>query len=417
MPSLAPPASREPEVVQAPAASELPGLDSPDGLTLGDLEQIALESNPTLVQARMAVRGAQGEYLQAGLYPNPTIGYAGADVGLDGTSGQQGAVLGQEFVTAGKLRLGRAVAGWEVQQARHGWEAQRLRVLNDVRAGYYEVLLAQRMIKLNEELVRIAEQCAEVTEKLAPIVVSQVDVLQAQIEAETVALGLNEAQNHHRGAWRRLAAVLGRPEMEPVPLAGDVDGQLPAFSWQDSLARLLSQSPELADARAGVERAHCQVAHQCAQRVPNVEVELGAKYDETGWVTLADVGVSLPLPLFDRNQGNIVKAQADLIAAQKEVRRVELDLCDRLASTFEQYAIAQRQAETYAGTILPHAEALLEKTRIGYREGEFGYLTLLTAQRTYSGVRLDYLTRLSEFWARSVEIEGMLLTGGLEGPE
>ena len=403
-------------VLMAPA----PQMDNgpPPALRLEDLEQIALERNPTLVQARMMVRAAQGGYLQAGLYPNPAIGYAGGDMGLEGTAGQQGAVFGQEVVTSGKLRLGSAVAGHGVEQARHGLEAQRLRVLNDVRAGYYEVLLAQKMIDVHQELLRISREIAEAMEKALTLQeVSRADALQVRIEAERARVGLEQVENNHRIAWYRLATVLGQPDMPPAALVGSVDVDLPTPSRGEALGRLLAQSPELARARAGVERARCEVALQCAERVPNVEFEMWAKHDATTDEGLLDVGVGLPLPLFNRNQGNIVTAQAELIAAQREVERVELDLRNRFAVAFGEFVNARRQVDSYANTILPNGEESLRLIRLGLREGEFGYLTLLTAQRTYFNDNLEYLDSLQEFWARAVDLDGMLLSGGLERPE
>ncbi len=417
-PALPKLALRQPAVAQSEPIPPPQRPGPPTALTLDDLVQIALESNPTLVQASMAVRAAQGDYVQAGLYPNPAIGYIGDEIGNDGTAGLQGGALSQKFVTSGKRRLGRAVASYDIQRARCGWEAQRRRVLNDVRAGYYEVLLGQRMIEVNRQLVRIGEEGVSVTEKLrAALEVSQVDLLQARIEAQTAKLSLDEAQNRHRGAWRRLAALLGRPEMQPAPLVGEVDKDLPEFNWEDTLTRIVAQSPELAQARAGVRRARSEVALQYAERVPNFEIGTAVKYDDGSRFTVADVEVILPLPLFNRNQGNLIKAQADLIAAENEVRRIELELQDRLAAAFEQYANARQQVDTYTDNILPNAKASLDLTTTGYREGEFGYLTLLTAQRTYFSVSLDYLNSLRELWAQTVALEGMLLSGGLQGLE
>lgn len=390
----------------------------PAPLTLDELEQIALESNPTLVQARLAIQAARGNYLQAGLYPNPMIGYRSDEVGNEGRAGFQGGGVAQEIVTSGKLRLGRAVASHEVAEARLAWEAQRRKVLNDVRAGYYEVLVAQRLVEINEQLVRIGEEGAQATEKLwAAREGSRTDVLQAQIEAETARLNLAAARHALQGAWRRLAAVLGRPEMPLPPLAGEVDKQLPAFDWEEALARVWAQSPELARARAAVERARCELARQYALRVPNIELEAAVKNDTLSRYTVADVGLAVPLPVFDRNQGRILRAQADLAAAQQEVRRVELTLHDRLASAFEQYATARRRVEVYAATILPNAKASLDLVAAGYGEGEFSYLHLLTAQRTYFEANLNYLQSLRDFWLRCVEIEGLLLRGGLEPVE
>jgi len=205
--------------------------------------------------------------------------------------------------------------------------------------------------------------------------------------------------------------------MRPKALAGNVETNLPEFNWEDTFAALMSRSPELAQARAGVERARSEVDLQCAQRFPNFEVESWVKYDESAHQRLIDVAVSIPLPLFNRNQGNIMAAQSDLIAASNEIQRVEFDLRNRLAGAFEQYANARRQVETYTGSVLPNAKKSLDLTKIGYEAGEFPYVTLLTAQRTYFGVNLEYLNSLTELWARSVELEGMLLSGGLEGPE
>jgi len=396
-----------------------PTSSGPTGpLTLEDLEQIALQFNPTLVQARMALQAAQGQYVQAGLYPNPTLGYVGDEAGNDGSAGLQGASVSQEILTAGKLRLGRAAASWQIRQARYTWEAQRRRVLNDVRAGYYEVLLAQKTLGINEQLVRVGDEGVEVTNKLrAAQEVSQADALQAQIEAERARLSFHEAQNRHQSAWRRLAAMLGRPEMKPAPVAGDLLEELPKLSFEDMLRALLAGSPELGRARAGVRSARCELALQYAERVPDFEIGGAVKYDHASHFTVADVELTMPLPLFNRNQGNLLKAHAELVAARQEVRRIELELCDRLAAAFEQYTNARYEVESYAGTILPNARASLDLVTTGYREGEFGYLTLLMAQRTYFNSNLEYLSSLRRLWTRRIEIEGMLLSGGLQRPE
>jgi len=399
----------------APSQSQIVEIRS---LTLEDIRQIAQQNNPTLIQAQMAVRDAQGQQIQAGLYPNPEVGYAGADVGMEATSGQQGGFVAQEIVTAGKLRLAASAAGHGATAARHALEAQRWRVMNSVRAGFYEVLLAQMMVDVNQDLVRVGNEAEEITTRLrAAQEVSKADVLQASIEAERAEVGLFMARNRHRIAWYQLAAMVGRPEMPPAALVGDVLQDLPAITWDDGLARLLSGSPELARAHAAVQQARCEVALQCAERCSNFAVEAGVKFDEAAQQTLADVGVAVPLRIFDRNQGNIISAQAKLVAATREVERVELDLFNRFAEAFESYSNSNRQVELFRTQVLASAKESLELVRAGYREGEFDYLSLLTAQRTYFAANLEYLDALRELWERSVELDGLMLTGGLEAVE
>ena len=174
--------------------------------------------------------------------------------------------------------MAREVASYEVQQARLFWEIQRRRVLNDVRAGYYEVLLAQKLVEINEGLVGIAEESVQATENLqAAQEVTRADVLQAEMEAELARLNLGEAKKALEGAWRRLAAVLGRPDMEPTPLAGQIETDLPKFDPQELLETLWAQSPERAQALVNIERAKCELARQYSMRVPNIEIGYRSK--------------------------------------------------------------------------------------------------------------------------------------------
>jgi outer membrane protein TolC len=242
----------------------LPGLADqgpsgiPAGMTLAELEEIATACNPTLAQAAARIQALQGTQLQAGLYPNPVIGYVGEEMGAEGSAGQQGAFFGQTIVTAGKLGLNRAVVGHEIQQARRAWEVQLHRVLNDVRSRACEVLVAQRMIRLEEQLLRIGEVGVKTTEELLKAgEVGRVDVLLSRIEANSARLQLDNARNQYLAAWRRLTAVVGVPDMEPMPLVDELERDLPELSWEASFARLIAESPELAQARAGVQRAEC----------------------------------------------------------------------------------------------------------------------------------------------------------------
>jgi len=390
---------------------------SPAPLTLAELEQMALAHNPTLVQAARRVAALQGKYVQVGLLPNPSVGYVGEEIGDEGRAGLQGAGFSQQIVTGGKLRLNRAVVSQEIARARQDWEIQRRRVVGDVRAAAYDVLAAERTRALSEQLVRIGTEAEEVAEELLKAQeVSRVDVLQARIEANTARVLLSNARNAYRAAWRRLASVAGVPDLAPAPIQDRLEEGPAELEWEASLGRLLAGSPELARAYADVERARCGLARELAGRKPDVDLEAAVLYNHGPEDTVASVGVAVPLKLFDRNQGNIARAQAELGAAQQEVRRVELSLRERLAAEFRRYADARQEAARYRQAILPDAKDSLELVREAYRQGEFDYLKLLTAQRTFFRVNLAYVDALRDLWLSSTRIEGMLLGGGLEAP-
>ena len=387
-------------------------------LTIERLEQMAAANNPTLAQAARRVQALEGEQIQVGLYPNPVIGYQSEEMGENGQAGQHGMYLRQEVVTSGKLRLNRAVVSQEVQQARWEYEMQQWRVTNAVRSQAYDVLAAQRTMEVAQELVGIGKAAEESAEKLFDAnQVSQVDVLQARVEANTAQLQLIAARKTHEAAWRRLAIVIGLPDLQPSPLGNSLDGSLPELSWNQAVAELMQQSPQLASARTGVERARAAWARACAGRTPNVETGASVRYNDESDSTTLSLQVGVPLMIYDRNQGNIMRAQAELMAAQQNVQRVELLLQDRLAEAFREFEVAREQVAQYRQGILPDAKKSLELTRAGYQQSEFGYLELLTAQQTYSRTNLAYIARLRELWLSAVQIDGMLLTGGLEAPD
>lgn len=390
---------------------------APQPLTLADAEQIALADHPALARAAAKVTAARGAWLQAGLPPNPVAGYAAEEMGDNNMSGMQGAFASQEFVTAGKLGLNRAVASQDIRRAEADLEAMRRRVLSDVEAGFYDALVAQQSLQLMDELVRIADAAVETTDVLRQKgELSRVEFLQARIEANTTRLTRDTIRHRHAAALRRLSALLGGAELPDAPLSGDARQDLSELAWDDALGRLLAESPEIAAAEALVDRADWALARAQAQPIPNVELMAMVQHDNASQFDIASVQVGLPLPLFDRNQGGIQQARAELAAAYSNLERLRLDLKRRLAAAFENYANARRRVAEYDREILRDAKESLDLVTTGYRNGEFGYLTLLTTQRTYVETNLAYLEALRQLREAIATIEGLLLTDSLAAP-
>ncbi len=409
-----PPEPRPLGVAELPPASQ-PAPRPSDGLALSDLEQTALANNPALLQARARVQAARGIWTQVGLYPNPVIGYSADEMGDEGMAGQQGGSIGQQLITGGKLRWNRAVASREIERLQQELAIRQWRVLTDVRTHFDDVLVAQRRIELTEQLVKIGEEGVATAEALIKAQeASRVDLLQARVEVNSTKILLTNAQKAYLAAWRMLVAVLGDPKMQPRPLLGNVEDLGPPLAWEEVLGRLVSESPELAAARAEVGRARCALQRARVEWIPDVGVDTTVAHDNSTGYDIANLGVTLPLPLFNRNQGNIAAASAELVAAQRNVERIRLDIQRRLAETFERYAGARNQVEQYKANILPDAKASLDMVVAGYQQGEFGYLSLLTAQRTFFQSNLAYIGALKELKSASAEIEGFLLKGSLE---
>ena len=120
------------------------------------------------------------------------------------------------------------------------------------------------------------------------------------------------------------------------------------------------------------------------------------------------------VPVWNRNQGNVTAAMANLQAAQAEVSRLELSLRDDLANTFQRYESARNEVEIYQEQILPTADKNLSLSQKAYDEGEFDFLRVLIARRDLFEARVNYVASLTELRAAAIEIQGLLLTGGLD---
>ncbi len=406
-----------PEAFQEGPAESVPAGPRTEGvMVLEQFEQMAEQSNPALAEAAARIDAARGNWLQVGLRPNPTIGYSGQQLGSGGQAEQQGGFLGQQFITGGKLGLNREIAAWEIRRAENEWEATRLRVLTDVRIAFYDVLIAQRRRELTSELVRISDQAVQAAQALFEgEEVSEADPLRARVEADTARILLQNAINAHVAAWRRLAALVGAPDMPLQQVEGKLNPDDMAMSWEEALAKLLAESPELAAAEADVEAARWAVQRAYAAVVPDIDVQAVVQDDRGTGSSNANLQVTFPLPLWNRNQGGIQQAFAQSVAAEMAVNRLRLDLQTRLADAFQRYRTAHNQVREYSkpGGIIANSQRTLELIRSGYQAEEFGILDLLTAQRTFFQTNLAYLDALRELAAATMEIRGLLLSGSL----
>jgi cobalt-zinc-cadmium efflux system outer membrane protein len=164
---------------------------------------------------------------------------------------------------------------------------------------------------------------------------------------------------------------------------------------------------------ANVDRARRVLNRACVESVPNINTQVSVQYDDATDYTVTGVQIGFALPIWNRNQGGIRQARAEISVAARNVERVELDLNRRLAEAFRQYSDAQITASTYATDILPRAQRTFDLVQQGYTEGEVGYLDLLAAQRTYSQTNLAYLDALGMLWQNYVQIDGLLLDESL----
>ncbi|WP_339735588.1 TolC family protein [uncultured Gimesia sp.] len=383
-------------------------------LTVEELLQLAMENNPTLQQATAVINKAQGIKKQVGLYPNPTVGYQGQEMGANGTSGKQGGYISQTIVTGNKLSLNQAVADYDVQQLQWELETQKYRVRNDVQSQFFASLGAEQRIKLSLQLEKIAEEGVEMASKLFESgEAARPDILQAEVQLGEIRIIRQNAEYDHEAARKQLASLVGRPELTQAPLRGILNEKSTDLTWEGSYQKLQTNSPELQAAYARVSRAREQIYRQESQIKPNLLAQIGVARDNETGDDIANVQLGIPLPIFNRNQGNIDMAGAEYHRSLGDVERLQLSLQVRLANAFRNYQKAEKQVEQYQQNILPKAKENLDLTNQGYQQQQFDFLRVLTARRTYFEMNIKFIRSLVDLRQSEVAISGLVLSGGL----
>jgi cobalt-zinc-cadmium efflux system outer membrane protein len=405
--------------------AQTPASTAP-ALTLDQLEQLALQNNPTSTAAAAGIEAARARTRQAGALPNPVIGYSGEELkagDLD-RRGAHGVFVEQTILLGGKLRLSRNVFEKALEQAEAVRDLQRLRILSSVRQAYYSVLLTERRIEVQERLAALASEAVGVTAQLCNVgAADRPDYLDIDIASRRLQLQLNRSRNQRVALRAQLAALTGVREVADRPLAGTIDAALPSLEREQVVRTLLDQSPELRVARADLERTRAVTARARRETFPDLFLRGGSSYNREhgedtgrpiGWEGTLEAGVRVPL--FTRNAGGIAAARADETRAQAEVTRLELVLQSRAAAQFADYLTALREAEAYRTEILPRAEESYRLYLSRYREMAAAYPQVLVAQRTYFDLSTEYLDSLKEAWRGAVRLQGLLAGDGLDAP-
>jgi cobalt-zinc-cadmium efflux system outer membrane protein len=402
---------------QASTAGEL--------VTLEQVEKIAQTMNPTLKQAEAEIRAANARRQQAGLYPNPTVGYTGDEIrGGSVGGGKEGFFVQQTIVTGGKLGLRREVFSKEASLAATEAEEQRIRVESAVKMAFLRVLSAQELLDARRDLSRIAQDGAETQRRLMNTgQADETEVLDAEVEAQRMRIAARMQENTLREEWRSLTAVIGQPDMPMATVEGDLEKDWPELNEEEAVDAIVKQSPAIRIADATTAHAQALLARARREPIPDVQVRAGMEYNNElldrlpfakGWEGIAEV--SVPIPVFNRNQGDIAAARAEMDRAEDEKKRIALTLRDRAASAVDQYANARLMAVEFRESILPRARKAYGLMVEKYGLMLAAYPRVLESQKRLYELQVEYIAALEGVWTNGVALQEYLLTDGLEAP-
>lgn len=311
-------------------------------MTLAELQAMAIQRSPVIRQAEADVISARGVMIQAGTPQNPTAGFEGDTFGTGHTGGYQGLAVEQVVPTGGKLGLARAAREMDLKNAEVALRRTQFDVFTTIRTNYFATLVAAETLKINRALAEFTDQVYRVqidrvkAGESAPYEPMQVRVLAFQAHAAVI-----QSVNAYLSAWRQLAAALCAPDMPPTQLAGDIIMPVPEVGYQAAWCWIMENSTRLLTARNSVYGA--QFALTLARRtpwIPDVDVAAVVQRDFT---TLPDqpcvysLKGTVPLPLWDKNRGNILAAEGTLAHANQGYALARDTLATTLADAYARY--------------------------------------------------------------------------------
>lgn len=380
-----------------------------DGLTLREAIRRALRFSPAVEAASIEIDARRAESLQAGLRPNPLLD---GDVQNVGQNVQESTLELSQVILLGGKRLKRVrAAELDVGVAAWDYEAALLRVASNTAEVFVDILASQDRIKILAELLDVAGKLSKaVGERVKAGSVSPVELKRTEIEVTRAEGQLNEEKAVLAVAKRRLANIWGAPNADFVSARGELatTNHIPS---PEQLSIYLASNPDIARWAAEMTRREAILTLARAQRIPDLTIGAGARNlrdaDETGAV----VSLSIPLPLFDRNQGNITAAQTRVFKGRRESLAARIDLTGVFLETYSRLVAASERLKALEKKVLPAAQEVYDATVGGYTAGKFDFLIVLDAQRTLFSTRLEIVNARAEFQKAKVQIEALIGRG------
>jgi len=390
-------------------------------LAVDEWVALALANNPELRAARAELEAAAARVQQAGLRPNPMLDLGGQKAISPDNNRSVGLTVPLDLNGRKEGRVGVAEREVEVRRAQIAERERRLRA--DVRMKAGEVLAARRTLGVTDELVRANRQAlalveARVRQGAAPALEANL----MRVEVNRLEAGRLMQASRADVATLQLKALAGTPPDEPLDIRGDLSSPPPAPALADALGRGVEQRPDVRAARAEVAVAQAKVRKEQAEGRWDASVNVGYQRQDVGFNLrgltdsgstrqIQDVfhyfgaGLTVTLPVRNRNEGNVAAAHAETTAAERRREFAELIARQEVAAALAQYEAARRTVELYERGVRGVARANVDVVRQSYGLGRGTLLDVIAEQRRYIEVENGYTDVLRQAWDAAVDVE------------
>lgn len=387
-----------------------PNADPAQTLTLRQAIEKALLHNPELATFSLEKRVREARTLQSGLFPNPQLEVEVEDATGSGKFGgfrqAQTTIQLSQLIELGGKRTSRIRAGsLSMKLAEWDYETKRMDVLTGVSKSFIDVLKAQQELALTDDLDRLGNQFLDtVSERVMAGKVARIEKTKAEVALAALQIEIQRTRQELENARRRLSSIWGVTRPQFASVAGDLFTISP-IPPKEVLIDQVVQNPDLARWVTELEQRQAMLDLELSKRFPDIKLSGGyRRLEATNDDTLV-FGFSLPLQLFNRNQGAIAAARHRLEKAREEQRTAKLKSMKSLLEAYSTLSFSNSQVISIRDQLLPGAEKAFEAINEGYRFGKFGYLDVLDSQKTLFEARGQYLQALAGYHKAVADVE------------
>ena len=381
-------------------------------LTLDQALEMAESLQPELAEAKAMVEAAEGRVRQAGAFPNPEAILGAQQLPLNANASNQReyvAGVGQTLPLSGRLSKARQAELLDREVRARGLEVKRRDIRKRVHSAFATALYQEKAYQAQTEIQLNASKAVATTQaRLEAEDALREDLARVEMQLACAKVELQRAESLREQALLALASAMGNPTLSVKSLTGALDAtfEIPTL---ETLAANLASQPESAQAEADIRARNARVDAAKAERIPDVKVELLYHRLEASQENTLDVGLSIPLPLFNRNQGRLREARADAAAAEARSRMTQNELTTRLRESYLQLTTALANSGTLKTEILSRAETVLKGAEARYAAGDISLAEILPVRRDWAAVQLSYLESLRDVMQAWAEIKPLTL--------
>ncbi len=382
-------------------------------LTIEKAVSLSVQNNPELKTLRYEIDALGAAKIQSGLMPNPEFAVEAENIlgskdfnGFDNS--EITAVLSQDILLAGKISKRVKVAETNISLAEWDYETKRIEIITDIRKAFQQALAVQLLIEKNEELIKVSKEfVVNLQKRVYAGKISPAEVSRAKIILNSLRIDLNRLKSEYENYKSELLSLIYQPDLTIDELIGELEYPVDVPSY-DSLLNQLTNNPKLKRYESEYDKQTAIVNLEESKAVPDLTISVGFKRLNDAKANTFLVGASIPLLIFDRNQGAIQEAKIRVDQKQREYFSVKNRLTLQLNVLYKRLNTLIETAAQLNSESIPEAEDAFQIIKEGNLVGRFAIIDVLDAERTLFELQNQYLNIIGQIHSTRIEIEGLI---------